>query len=293
MLNQERLTLYVDVENLMDLAKEAIAAAFEQWPEEFPRPSVLKLYARADQVELWRVWATHKFPSLEVHVTGVQHYSVSASKNSADIALALDAMADLLKGRTTYVAVLSDDSDFAVLFGKISQEFPRRDDSAVPFIWFMTDRLDTRSSILNEFFPSRYVRTVACDTRKPAPQHRIRRVSPAAAVQKSESDTAEARLIADTIIKNIPIGSFKSTDCVRIIRQHFPDHPLTKLDPAKFGTRFTKSIWPILESYGVRLTNPNKKPRRYEMTEEAKSKIEATPTEAHPDTVAGWAQTHH
>ena len=276
-MNEERMTLYVDVENLMDLAKTAITAVFEQWPEEFSRPTALKLYTRADQAELWRIWATNKFPSLEMHVTGVQHYSVSASKNSADIALALDAITDLLKGRTTDVAVLSDDSDFAVLFGKIGQESDRQTNAAVPFVWFMTDRADTRSTILDEFFPSRYVRTVVCDTRKPAPQNKKPRTPANVIVQKRINDTADAKLIAETIIKSIPVGSFKSTDCVKVIREHFPEHPLTKLDPAKFGIRFTKVIWPILESHGVRISNPNKKPRRYEMTEEAKRKVETTP----------------
>lgn len=265
-MEQDGVGLYVDVENLMDIAKEAIISAFEQWPEELPRPRILRLYVKADQVELWRVWATHRFVSLDIHVVGVQHYAVNTSKNSADIALALDAITDLLKGRTTYVAVLSDDSDFATLFGKITQEFPRLDNASIPFIWFMTDRVDTRSSILDEFLPACYVRTVVCTQKKKAASHRQTQ-SPAA------DDQLQNELIAQTILKQIAVGPFKSTDCIELIKQQFPKHPLAKLDSAKFGAQFVKTLWPILEQYGARLINPDKKPRRYEMTEEAKRKI--------------------
>ena len=140
--------MYVDVENLTDVAMEAIIHVFEQWPEELPRPRMLRLYVRADQVELWRFWATERRLSPDIQVVGVQHYTLKGSKNSADIALALDAITDLLKGRTTYAAVLSDDSDFATLFIKITQEVPRLDGGKSPFIWFLTDRSDTRSPIL-------------------------------------------------------------------------------------------------------------------------------------------------
>jgi len=42
-----RVGLYVDVENLLDIAKEAIKDTFERWPEELPRPSILNLYVKA------------------------------------------------------------------------------------------------------------------------------------------------------------------------------------------------------------------------------------------------------
>ena len=93
------LGLYVDVENLMDVAKEAITDTLTRWPEELPRPSFLQLYVKADNVGIWRLWTTDEFPSMDIKVTGVQHYSTDGSKNSADIALALDAIADLLRSR--------------------------------------------------------------------------------------------------------------------------------------------------------------------------------------------------
>jgi hypothetical protein len=261
--------LYVDVENLMDVAKEAITRVFEQWPEELQRPSMLRLYVRADQVELWRFWAAERRFSPDIQVVGVQHHTLKGSKNSADLALALDAITDLLKGKTTYAAILSDDSDFATLFIKISKEVPRLDSGKFPFIWFMTDRPNTRSPILDEFIPADYVRTVICSVKKSVISHRKNKLTPE---HKENQDV----LIAQTIVQNIPIGNFKSTDCVKLIRQYFPKHSLAKLDSASFGTQFVKTLWPILEGYGVQVTNTSRRPRRYEMTEEAKRKGQAT-----------------
>ena len=58
-----------------------------------------------------------------VHVT--QHFSMSATKNSADIAIATNAMADLVLERVSHVLVFSDDSDF------ISLHVAIRDNTAV------------------------------------------------------------------------------------------------------------------------------------------------------------------
>src|SRR5271157_4660896 len=153
---------YIDIENLQDIAKEAITAALDHWPEEFPRPAILKLYVKADQTELWKIWASHNISSIEVAIKGVQHYTFTGSKNSADIALALDAFADVLKGRTQHIAIMSDDSDFAGLFAVIKQETSFSENLKVPFKWFMTNRPDTRSQMLNDFFPAEYIQTVVC-----------------------------------------------------------------------------------------------------------------------------------
>lgn len=269
MPDANRLGLYVDVENLMDIAKEAIVYVFDNWPEELPRPRILRLYVRGDQVDLWRVWANDRYHSLDIQVAGVQHYALQGSKNSADIALALDAITDLLRNRTTHTAVLSDDSDFVALFIKISQEIPKLDGGKTPFIWFQTNRSDTRSSILEEFLPPNYVRTVVCPEKKVTATRRQSKSS-------TEQEGNQEELMAQAIIEKIPVGLFKSTECIKLLKQQFPEHPLTKLDHATFGTQFVKTIWPILERYGVREPNPSKKPRRYEMTEEAKHKVAVT-----------------
>jgi hypothetical protein len=58
-------------------------------------------------------------------------------------------------------------------------------------------------------------------------------------------------------------------------QQNFHEHSFATLNSASFGTHFVKTKWPILERYGVQVSNPNRRPRRYEMTAEAKQKPEA------------------
>jgi hypothetical protein len=276
--------LYVDIENLQEIAQQTLKSAFENWPPEFPRIGTLKLYVRADQVGLWRIWAGHQFPTIETVVKGVQHYTVSGSKNSADIALALDAITDLLKGRTQYIAIMSDDSDYATLFAAIKLETNTTGNQKVPFKWFMTNRSDTRSPMLTDFFPTEYIQTIVCalptaiskepDCKLSTPAPNQRSTSSLKTKKtSSESNSSEAEAIAQAIIKNTQIGPFKSSDCKKIISRDFPKHILTKANNAVFGTQFAKEIWPILEKYGVQLPNPNKKPRKYEMTQEAKGKV--------------------
>jgi hypothetical protein len=282
--------LYVDVENLQDAAQQIIMAAIEHWPEDFPRPKLLKLYVKADLTELWRIWASHKMPSNNVVIKGVQHYSYNNSKNSADIALALDALADVLKGRTQHVAVLSDDSDFATLFAAISVETNLAERLKVPFKWFMTNRPDTRSPILDSYFSSEYIHMVdwpisKLTTKETMPKFQSPPDNQSSNVQNrpipskpkkhvpTQKNVFEAEAIAQAIVKNMPLGLFKSTDCKNIIKQYFPTHPLAKADNAAFGNQFSKEIWPALEKLGVLVPNANRKPRKYEMTEDAKKKI--------------------
>ncbi len=265
-MNMNQSILYVDIENLQDAAKLAIVSVFENWPVDFPRAGTIKLYVKADQTELWRIWINHNLPSVKVDVKGVQHYTFTGSKNSADLFLALDALADLLKGRTRHIAVMSDDSDFAYLFAAVKQELDLTENPEVLFKWFMTNRSDTRSQMLIDFFPSKLIHTVILE-------------APNITLIETEKDSSynghssEEEMIARAIIENTPIGLFKSADGRTIIARFFPKHHWGKADNATFGTQFSKVLWPILERYGVRLSNPGKKPRKYEMTEEAKVKI--------------------
>ena len=76
------------------------------------------------------MWAEDRFPETQVAVVGVQHFSRSASKNSADIAIAARAMADLIAGRTTHAVALSNDSDLMSLYAAVREEpeIPRAGD---------------------------------------------------------------------------------------------------------------------------------------------------------------------
>lgn len=259
--------LYIDVENLIGIDREAILSVIKDWPDGIPGPTTLRLYAKADQTEMWHVWATSNFSSLDVQVKGVQHFTAAGSKNSADISLALDALADLLQGRVNHVAILSDDSDFALLFLKIKDELKSKGNQKLPFTWFVTNRSDTRSSTLTEFLPSEYFQVISVAPIK-EPQSKKKR-----AQTKKKSPTSEEEQIALKIINDMKVGTFKSTDCRKIIKTHFPKHALVKADAPLFGNQFVNKIWPALEKYGVLLASPGKGPRKYEMTEASKNKI--------------------
>ena len=76
--------------------------------------------------------------------------------------------------------------------------------------------------------------------------------------------------MAETILREVPVGFFGSGDCQKIVKRIWPDHSLARSSPSGFGTKFANSILPILKERGVTEPNPNRRPRRYEMTNEAK-----------------------
>ena len=59
--------------------------------------------------------------------------------------------------------------------------------------------------------------------------------------------------LAETIIRLIPVGTFEHAECMELIKQHFPEHSFAKLNSVNFGTHFVKTLWPVLERYGVRV----------------------------------------
>ena len=161
--------LYIDVENLHPDGQAVIDALIDGWPPNWPTPSRLNLYTRADQAELWRVWAEHRFGNLQVAAHGTQHFSWSATKNSADIAIAINAISDLVLGRVDNVVVLSDDSDFISLFVAIRDEsgIPRIDNRP-PFLWAVTDRKGPLSTTVEQFFPPTHLHIVSGERGRPS-----------------------------------------------------------------------------------------------------------------------------
>lgn len=258
-----KATLYVDTENLQNNAQVLIKRAIESWPEQAPPVARLNLYVRADRVQLWELWAGSRFPDLTVMVHGVQHFSEQPSKNSADIALAIDAVADFMAGATQYVAVMSDDSDFIALYAKLRQLAQGN----TPFLWVLTDRPGTRSTTIRDYFPSAHIHVVS------APVPNGAEPAPSAVPELSDDveDPSEPfAAMAATIIQELSVGPFKSTDCLPIIKKHWPEHPMASMKGAEFGTQFINKLWPLLEKHGV-LLKEGTKPREYEMTEEAKA----------------------
>ena len=252
--------LYVDIENLQNHGQRVVLTLAESWPSTAPPLKSLTLYVRADVAELWRAWATSSFPSLDVVVRGIQHFTQNTSKNSADVAITANAMADWLLGRVSHVAVISDDSDFISLYTAMRQELARRGEPGadVPFLWIVTDRQETVSEVARQFFPPNLIHVVS--TSEPEPSAPIPEPKPEPALTD----------IARAIVASIPVGSFKSTGCAGIIRNGWPKHSLALADGSAFGTEFKNTIWPILRLWGVRIRNQSSKPLRYEMTDAAK-----------------------
>ena len=167
-----------------------------------------------------------------------------------------------MAGTTQYVAVMSDDSDFIALYTKLRQLANEN----VPFLWVLTDRPGTRSTTIRDYFPNDHIHVVRAPvTNSAAPAPSAAPVSSDDAEQPSEP-FAE---MADLIVRVRPVGSFKSTDCQPIIKEHWPNHPMAKMPSANFGTQFINKIWPLLKGRGVK--QQGTKPRRYEMTAEAKA----------------------
>jgi len=253
-------SLYIDTENLQSSAQGLVGTIIEQWPEGTPTLSRLYLYVQADRVSLWDAWASSRFPLLTVTVRGIQHFTSLHSKNSADIAIAIDAVADLVIGTTQFVAVMSDDSDFMPLYTKLKE----LGGTAVPFLWVMTDRTKTKASTIQDFFPNDQTHILHVPARSTR------------ALVAGDDDEGDSKLLpemAETIIREIPVGSFKSVECQPIIESGWPTHPLVSMPGQQFGIEFVNKLWPILEGRGVKLLRT--KPRKYEMTSEAKDYSQA------------------
>ena len=271
--------LYVDVENLGDDAEILIETLLNAWPaESAPKPSLVNLYVKADTTELWKTWALQHISSHSLNVHGIQHFTGQQSKNSADMAIAVDAISDFLHGVVSHVAVYSDDSDFISLFSKIRSEAL---DSQIgvgcaPFLWILTNRPGKRTPNIDRFFPPENLHQVSVPV-NPKPSESVSPQDTAVAKEISDSQPVSqskptSESIAMTLLKELPIGPFKSTDCKPIIKRQFSSHSLAKSpSDAKFGDQFSKTIWPYLEKRGVKLTR--QKPRRYEMTQAAKNSL--------------------
>ena len=263
--------LYIDVENLRSDAKELIIASLKTWPSSVPFPTKIVLYVPADMVELWRIWADANISEHTVELHGIQHFTAHQSKNSADIAIAVEAMSDLLKSRVHHISVFSDDSDFISLFAKVRIETKdvQSETGKIPFLWILTNRDGTKSPNIKEFFPDEYLHIVDSKHESvPAPKK-----------QKELGQTESEKVsMVKSIIEKIPVGPFKSTACKEIIDEQFPNHPMAQQTNVAFGSMFKSDIWPLLQQYGVSLIKTNS-PRTYEMTQAAKDLIQNVATE--------------
>ena len=234
------------------------------------------MYVWADQSELWKAWAASEFPHLKVVAKGTQRFSNSFTKNSADMAMACDAITDLVFQRITHITVFSDDSDFFMVYSAIADEpeIPRYKGKA-PFLWVMTDRSGTVSPRAKEFFPSDHLHILSGNAatgsdglaQEPA-TIALNTTELSKAVEGTSNPLKE---FIDLVVHETPVGPFKSTDCLALLKRRLPNHPQASLIPAAFGIWFKNEVWPLLEWMGVRIDNPSAKPISYVMTDAAKN----------------------
>ena len=249
--------VYVDIENLKNAehARAVIETVVRDWPESLPPVGRLCLYAPADKTGLWGAWAPARFPALDVRVRGIQRFA-RESKNSADIAIVADAVADFTTGVANHIAVVSNDSDFGALFVKI-QELASRSGHAEqpPFLWINLSGGSGLSREIRDFVPEQ-LRWVV--TPPPAPR--------ATTASKPAEDKGAALPTNHTIVRwlldDIPPGRFRAEDVRKIVKRRCPDHPAAQTTGV-CGTFLARQLMPLLADKGVTVVRQS--PRTYEL----------------------------
>ena len=101
---------------------------------------------------------------------------------------------------------------------------------------------------------------------KPKPKPATQTPNP----EQSDSEPTPAR-IAATVAAAITDDLFSATAAQAAIKSAWPQHPAAKTTPQRFGLWFSEQLWPIMAQHGVVLAK--EKPRRYEMTPDARHRL--------------------
>ena len=285
--------LYVDTENLGDpnQARQVVASVVADWPGDRPPLGMVSLYVRADKAEMWRLWSESAFPALSIRVRGVQHFSANNSKNSADLAITADAVADLMAGMAHDVAVVSNDSDFGALFVKVRELAHEANAESVPFLWITAPDGGAFSAEIAEFIPEtfRWDLSAALPTPAnagpapapvaagPAPKNLPEASRPALTAAPPTASNPSSQAIAEELVRRLPVGKFKVAEALVAFQDRWPRHPAAT-GPAQFGTFLLKEVWPFLQKRGVLMARKTS-PRAYEITQAAKDSLEKPPSE--------------
>ena len=283
-----RAGLYVDVENLRDTrhAQRVVEAVLDQWPNARPPVGKLSLYVPAQKAELWRFWARNRFPDLALRVRGVQRFTRLASKNAADMAIAVDAIHDFATTAAGHVAVVSNDSDFAALFVKI-MEIAGATEPA-PFLWITVGGSGGISQDIEQFVRAEMRWNIAVDSPASGASAGAKRDSkpertkaaPAGATQPSPKPSPNApkqtpskpdnRVVADRLIAELPEGTFKAQHALNVIARIWPHHSAAG-NTQLCGQFLAKELWPLLRDRGVKLVRETS-PRTYEIGKDVKTR---------------------
>lgn len=253
-------TLYVDVQNLgLDdgAAANVIGYVLGNWPDGYPRITAISLYTNPGDNERWkailrdcvskqmrrdRTWPFAGVQPRE-NVPAMQQYSRSRAKNTADIALCLDACRDFLQEKTEFVAVVSNDSDFFVLYSKC-QEWQAdiagglASDSDAAFV-LVTHQGQRGGGLL-----SPNMAAIPPKFRWELPEE--------------AKESPASRIAAEEIARNLVL---KAEVGVGLMLEHFQglmkedqvlqEHPAAGLESSEFESYFNENIWPLWMEWGV------------------------------------------
>ncbi|MCY3841638.1 MAG: NYN domain-containing protein [Gammaproteobacteria bacterium] len=252
-------------------AQCVIEAVLEQWPDERPPVRQLSLYVPAQRTELWRLWARTRFPSMGLRVRGVQRFTRIASKNAADMAIAVDAIHDFATAAASHIAVISNDSDFAALFVKL-QELAEATGQPPPFQWITVAGASGISREIQQFVRADMRWDIVVEA-PPAPTP----VGPSASPNRSRAKAGRAagtkprqsaikpdnREVAIRLIAELPKGTFKAQHALNVIARLWPGHPAAG-NTQLCGQFLAKELWPHLQQLGVKMVRETS-PRTYEI----------------------------
>ena len=262
--------IYVDTENLRDSdhAQTMVAQVVANWPADRPPLSGLSLYVRADRVASWEMWAEASYPDLRVRVRGVQHFSSNKAKNSADLAITADAVADLVTGQAVAIAVVSNDSDFGALFVKVKELAHSVGVKQPPFLWITSPEAGGLSAELERFIPaglrwdlSETPLTVTAAPREISqpdppslPKTKRPAALPAANTQRNRSSATIPSLKNwYTKAAGRQVQSGRCSARFQSTMAGSSRLPLDRISPIWYSS-LGKQIWPILQERGVLMT---------------------------------------
>ena len=266
--------IYVDTENLtaptgrddIDFTQDLISLIVKQWPDGYPPIGLLALYVPADKTSQWRIWASALMSKSalqvsaganqarwrepvpvahqeRVKVRGVQHFSRSNSKNSADMAIVLDVMDDLLLSqRADFAAVLSNDSDFYALFDKLQEIITERGHpiSEVPLLWIVAPNGNNLSPEIKRFLLPHFVWDLSAELGSAV----------LVAQTPSEPDGISPSVLAGLVSQMERSRQYRASDLHEICKSCYPTENVSQIDTAVFGS-YLKNSAPALSDLGV------------------------------------------
>ncbi len=280
--------IYVDVENLgrdEQTAKNIVRYTLKDWDDILPRISRISLYGRNLNESLWKACIDgfiDEFKSHwhevepEVRIVNTQSFNRNQQKSVSDLCIVADAVEDMLSGSVSFVAVLTNDSDFIVLFDRAGRfkENGLNNCSAMSLI-AASDRGGETEQRVPFLLINHPAEAGVSEALRLVPRPYIRTL-PDTAKESLEALTDED--VAEAIIQKFDLGAYFGYAEMQEVMQDdsvLIKHTAAGYESEQFGKFVEASIWPILQSMGV--ARIQRQPAKYAMTEDAKSALVLEP----------------